>query len=1289
MICNKIFALLFVLCLVPQSLYATVRSVSHNVAVIIELQDNDEIELVDFPVEWGYSRIVLGLNSVPGVELSGYLVANDCYHKLHGFYEEFEVRYKGDVKITYHGPTQRLPVQWWVDDKPIVSSCESYSEKQRTESFFAMFRDIADSVYSDWTKNYKDLGDLNTETFFEGSSAKFKITHLPEWFYNCIYVQVESIDGRTLDGAVYSGAGGTKVDVDGYSSQFVLEQKTMLGPTFELAFPEYRKVRLKWWAEVQVPSKHQIEMKQKDVNSDSVEVEYIFDDNLYTEKTLKIVYDKRKLSDGKIPMIKKLSFNPYAREKLGNFGIHGVVYEIEAEIKPGDSVTIALPIDYNYQQERDSVVVEYFDEKENKWFDEPVDSVVDGYAYFNKPRASVALGMGIYAGGIGFSVDSGFVIERYSTAHKFLNFILGGHFLKFGTDIVKNGASKANGSVKWVNEQLKRMLCDIDIDIYGGFAMDPNWDVDQGTIDKLSIMQKGYNLIAALDSIRKNGRLVKLSDPYSGCNEATTEVCKWKRTIKNLDILLADAILSQFNPKYVNTSIGLGVPKYKFEIGAYNAFFTDFDEQSSTSYNYDDYFMVSSGLIEKASDFVKNVNACADVANVSGKIAQNYIDVLKGVSTFSYSPMCRAIMGFASMGPELVSDGFNCMNFLESGTSILDGHEAKLIAISKAMVRISLLAWLKKVDGFRNYALMRYKVAYDGIRAWLELAGPLLDYNNVVVKSYGSLALYEYMYYGTDENLRMVNGGLNHHYGDNGGYSEGAGYSQYVWDDLTYVLAALKDVYKSQNEIKKFIISEKFLKSPDYMFEFSRPVGVYENNGDSIHYGLIPVEVDDGVTYNPDYRVWAKLKDDPKYLAMSDKYPLKPSDGKINPLVAFGFPDINLYINSERKKIPNRGELWGDFKDGIGMITAVNGDDTVALSMIAESEKIWYRGQGHDQQDNLSITLTSSKKGFLIQDPGYSRFDLRSSTDKFHRYYDHNVLIPYNSGVFLWRWGQDDNRIIGVNELKSRISDFTDDFLGAELSFAINAFEMFSKFDYKYTVEGGVPATFLDRKINEPQNGVIGFTATTEINMPSTGDKFDNNRTIMYFGENFWVIDRPRTDIPMMWMANSPIGKWDNMEKAGLSLYGSWDGKLIPGRTPENDNDAVIIQNGARSDYENDNNGVWYLRNYKYTAFDEKTKTYVMSYSLGNETFDKDNSYCPTALYQCFVNTSKNMRVVVPPAGESFKLCDALPENECFGETRSTGITMFVKNPLGNWTTRWVLDGELLTAENASILASL
>ena len=95
-----------------------------------------------------------------------------------------------------------------------------------------------------------------------------------------------------------------------------------------------------------------------------------------------------------------------------------------------------------------------------------------------------------------------------------------------------------------------------------------------------------------------------------------------------------------------------------------------------------------------------------------------------------------------------------------------------------------------------------------------------------------------------------------------------------------------------------------------------------------------------------------------------------------------------------------------------------------------------------------------------------------------------------------------------------------------------------------------------------------------------------------------------------------------------------------------------------------------------------------MNYALGEASFAKESVDCLKG-YQCFVNLDKTLRVVVPPAGENFKLCDALPYGECFGDARSSGITMLKKVNLGGWTTRWVLDGELYALEkNKKVLLS-
>ena len=88
------------------------------------------------------------------------------------------------------------------------------------------------------------------------------------------------------------------VKVEGYSSNFVIEQKTLHAPSFELVFTESRKVRLRWWAEVGVPSEKLIPAKETALSSDSVEVEYSYDDNFYGNTSVKIVYDKRRKKRG-------------------------------------------------------------------------------------------------------------------------------------------------------------------------------------------------------------------------------------------------------------------------------------------------------------------------------------------------------------------------------------------------------------------------------------------------------------------------------------------------------------------------------------------------------------------------------------------------------------------------------------------------------------------------------------------------------------------------------------------------------------------------------------------------------------------------------------------------------------------------------------------------------------------------------------------------------------------------------------------------------------------------------
>ena len=1278
--------------------WAGVHHIPYNVSTQVDLKDGDEILLDNMPMEWGFNKIFLGVNSVPAKPLLGRFVVDGCAHDLHDFYTQFDFSPSHAISIKYFGPVQSLPIHWWTDVGIAFSPCDEEVVLSREDSIRISIKKYVDSTYAKKISSYRDLGSINEESFHEGSSAKYKITKLPNWFYNRLHVLVEPVDGRELDGFAYSGA--TKTEISGWSAKFVINQKTAYAPTFELAFPEYRKIKIKWWAEVEAPREDSVQVNVIGVGRDSVMATYTFGYSPYTDKTLKLLFNKKIFKDGNPPVVKKLSFNPQGPNRTDDLGVRGDIYDIKAKLNPGEVVVLAIPLDFEYQSDRDSVTIEHFIESENRWVEEPVDSVVGNYAYFKTSHFSWFRSLcRVFGATFTFSHIPALAVCPFfsSECQKLTNKMVNSSADLEEYILTGEAVGDAVDGIASVLDYIEYLACEGIKSLFTTEkkSEDLEWSIDQGKIEGEMLKKYGQDVIAGLKSLRTRPLqpLATITEPYEPCG-GTLESCQWERTRENLDIILADAILAQMNSGTEKSSDydgDLGKRFYKFNGKikkstasiSIEAFFVDVNKKK---YNYADYFMTSSGMIEDAAEFVDGINACYDGFNLSGRYIQHYVDLYRSVWNGSLTGTCKSFFNLFGFGDaahikDIPSCALFSADYILSDNKITDSHEEKLTRISEAMVRISLLAWITKTS-FRTFALLAYKSAYDGVRAWLDLEAPFLDYNNIPIKAYGSLSLFEFIYYGTEDNLEMVNGGLNHHYFDNGGYSSGIGYSQYIWDDLTYVLATMKDAYTVKG--RNLDINGYFLKSPDYMFDFSRPVGVVGNP-----YGLIPVEVDDGVTYNPDYRVWAKIKNDPKYLAMGVRYPLREADGKVNPLVPFGFPSQNMYnsivmdngtYSSDKVDglLPARGSLWGAFKDGIGIISAVNGDDTVSLSMIAEHGKIWEYGQAHDQQDNLSITLASSKKGFIIQDRWYPGFGDRGKNDGFHRYNDHNVLT-YIAGD-----GQPDNKVIPFDELWSRAYNFTEDFPGIVISALLEGYELatdikslFTDLDYDIRVEGGYAAHVLDKNVNKPETGVIGYTAQSNIdgsaNTPTT-----NNRTILYFGGSFWVIDRPNA-LGTRWLANSPTEAWD---KTGVKLYGSSLTALDGGAGSGN----MLKQHGARSDF-NYVASDYYLPNYSYSLYDANAKTYVMMYPVAGGEFLKTNDNCPKD-YQCFENASAGKRLVVPPYGRKFDICDAVPKEECNPGFKSTGITMMQKVDAGTWNIISVLDGILTEHHDIEILSA-
>ena len=364
----------------------------------------------------------------------------------------------------------------------------------------------------------------------------------------------------------------------------------------------------------------------------------------------------------------------------------------------------------------------------------------------------------------------------------------------------------------------------------------------------------------------------------------------------------------------------------------------------ATEYAFQWYLMPPSTMLEGVSWFREGIAQCYqgfDFWNYENKdqwliLAEDVLNVdrhdgtCKNVMNMlipNYSPV--DVMFPLNRGcSEFMVDVISQSDFVED---MLSDRDKKLMAMTSVMARVALMSWIDKTD-FRRCAAVAYRPLYDGMRSWLELVAPLYGDNNICIKAYAALALFEYVQYGTLANYKLLENALKKHYSENGAYSEGAGYSLYIWEEVPYLLAALKDAFESKN--KQLVINKNFLHSAENMAKLSRPV-------ESL--GLVPVETDDGCTYNPDYLVWAKLLNDPKYVSLSRQFPVT-DPSKVSLMNVFGVTASNMSLYSTEEPLPI--EMGGRYGDDAVMIMnerilADGSIHTVALSMVVESGDIW------------------------------------------------------------------------------------------------------------------------------------------------------------------------------------------------------------------------------------------------------------------------------------------------------------------------------------------------------------
>lgn len=1302
------------------SLFASVHAATHvipyNTRYEVNLADGDELLLKDFPDGWGYSNVYLGVNAAERGKLSGVSLTNDqCIHDLSGDYQEIIYSHNGEKRIKYSGVPQKLPIHWWVNNAQSVTPCSRNAELSPKDSVKEAYRHIVDSVITEALSKYINLDTLNKVYTFEGTGGKFRVSNLPSYTYNMIKILVIADDGLPLSGATFSGAKIARFPDESAGKSSVvlgLQKRGPYDPTFEIDFPETRKIRLQWWVSTEIPTKEEIYARTTS-DADSVEKEYYFDGNPKSVNfnKVKLKYAKSSFTDGKAPVVKKLAFMPAEARMLVDQGAFvGPVYDVHAEPANGELITVALPLANPKAKPK---FVAHFLASENRWEKLPVDSISNGFAYFRTSSFSFFLFdwaedlWDLVTDAAEWLWDTGYhtvssigslVVECVTsplhcpeemaefTFDQFKYFVeQTGELIYIVVDGVTTMALDIVDDAFNLYGMLTKLICGDFSPVTNFFTakMSPSWVIPQGTLDLYSLRKARVNSTTTYE--QWIGALA--NQPLIEINGADSYPEKWKKTADNFDIVLADLVYSQLVNK---------PRRYSFQMiveGSSGLILKD--KVLGTTVPFSRYFESKDDLLVKMKTFVDAIKKVYNVTDVDGILMTNVEQTWGYISSGNYTETCKEFLGGLGM-VDWAHDAIDVSLMAAQGTAyeiqtLLTGEwdfnpfsdvfadrDTWLENMSKTMARVSLLAWLDKSE-FRALSSVAYASVYDGMRTWLELASPIYGYNNLSILANASLALYEFVHYGTDDNLKDLNKGLSRHYGTSGEYSEGTGYSQYIWDMVPYMISALQQAYHDVG--REPFIDWGFLNSGAHMADISRPV---------LNLGYIPVEIDDGCTYNPDYLVWSsiysrigRVNDAVKLAALAGKYP--PYDpSKLKAIIAVGVPPMgdyeNAYTNYDahlQSPLSVRTTVGSD----VGMLTVIANNDTVALSMIAENGPIWQNGQGHDQQDNLSVTLTSAKKGFLIMDRGYAGFAERKDDNKNHfsAHIDHNVLTEpavstqnctASGATFAERtqcineYVESRNTLITRQEFALKAKEFGQDRPGLLWSYvAPGIIDLAHKFGANMDdllTSGGSPANFtFGRNDVTDAVPVASISALHEVpvirmlsGIPVSTSVLSDKRTIMYFDGNVWIIDRPNKQ-GTVWMANSAYGTWNS---TGMKLYGSENDPLFAA----SDVAGVLsghIQNGSRPDYITPDQVAWFKEQapvlqgvlldaaacdkpqnfmYWYTMQDDNATTYVMNYKVGSVDFAKvQDQYCPAG-YQCFENADGSSRMVVPPQAGSF-----------------------------------------------------
>ena len=1140
-----------------------------------------------------------------------------------------------------------LTMQWWLDYSADVSFCE---EPYVSATMLTNFWNSVDSAFV----TYTDLGLINSVSVFETASQLLKVSDYPNWMHNSIKVLIEPLDGMPMDGFVY--VGGETLKISGYSATIPLSRRSFLPTSFQVSFLTKRRFSVKWWAEYRGAQEVPVQMSVAENENDSVFCEYEF--TSVKRKKVVLGYLKSDFSDGMPPSYTAKSLLEGVALGMSEDNLYvGTMYDIHASLASGKTITLAIPLEIHGPVTLENIVV-YHD---NGGVVEtiPIDSVADGFVYFRTSSLSSFWSVVV-------DIGEGSV----NIYDKIWGAVVDGAVTMVGW--VSDG-------VNYVNDKLEDFLTWVGNNVCSVFDMNAwrdffsldlsgmstdDWNLPEGTMPDLSNMDDGSLLFNSIDSMSQDSLRI--------IGNVMDDILRLNTTKRNLDIMLSELI---------RRKMGKGAIQ-RFRVDGYVNLVDAGNIQSVKQY-----MAVSTMLTDYAVEMVEMMEACYKSYNTNTltNFLEEFRNIARGHS--SAEQICKDLLGgFGSVEhsanvANCATDGIKMLTqYVDDGSTIsilVKQRDELVLATTDVLVRVALLAYYDM--SMRQPLRMWFNRTYKALSAILELMGPLMLYNNIAIKAEAAMALYEYVYWGTTTHFERLKLGIRLHYGEDGGFSEGMGYLQYINEDVPYLMVALKKAFAQSG--RAFDMPEKFYRSGYYLKRMSRNIRWTRHGIKPDSSILVPMEVDDGCTYTPEFSVWGTLTGDGEFFDMAKKYSVdrvlqgNPLAG--SPLVALGLPDYRITTNGDWD-VPEG--VAGAFLDGTAIINYHENSNDYTITLIGESGSMWENGQAHDQQDNMSFTLSSTRDGHLVRDMGYSGFGNDSKT---RGYGNHSVLMRPNYPGWTDGFG---NHALDYRELSGRAETFSHENTGLVASGTLLLSSNLLA-DYSVIGAGGSEAYLVD---SVGGNDILGYTVYQRTlggvfsnplnNEEIRVEPFENYRTIAYFGKTLWLFDQPSDD-DLLWVVNgstetAAIQGSYFQEKVDVyiggfkvNVFGDW-------------NYLSAQQINSRADYITGNMVTVRRHAFSLSALREDnqagpTTTVVMAYPIDTLKAFRMVLLPVNPNVQCFERTDGNVqqRVVVPIRGSVYKVKDVLPDVPLTDYSSYNGIMFAQRVGNGLWDVRLLNDG--------------